>query len=195
MEHCSGVPGDPCAPVEVRDARREDLPQLLAIYNHWVRTSAATFDLEPLTTEAWERWFEGHRDPARPVLVAEGTGTGGEGRELLGGAWLSGWRPRLGFARTAESSIYLHPSARQQGVGRSLYSALIARARSLALHTLIAVITPPNPASTALHRGLGYERVGMTREVGWKFERWQDSEIWQLMLDREPRSGERRAGR
>ena len=195
MEGGTVVSGDPSTGTEVRDARREDLPQLLAIYNHWVLTSPATFDIEPLSSEAWERWFEGHRAPERPVLVAESAPGGGGRGMLLGGAWLSTWRVRPGFARTAESSIYLHPDAREQGVGRALYSALIARARSLGLHTLIAVITPPNPGSTALHRSLGYERVGRTREVGWKFERWQDSEIWQLMLDRAPRPADRRTGR
>ena len=195
MQHGSGGIDAASAGVAVRDARQEDLPQLLAIYNHWVLTSPATFDLEPLDSGAWERWFESHRDPGRPVLVADGSaGSGGSGG-LLGGAWLSAWRPRPGFAHTAESSIYLHPDAREQGVGRTLYGALIERARSLALHTLIAVITPPNPGSTALHSSLGYERVGVTREVGWKFGRWQDSEIWQLVLDRGPRPREREDGR
>ena len=46
----------------------------------------------------------------------------------------------------------------------------------------MAVITPPNPSSVGLHRSFGYQLIGVTREVGWKFERWQDSEIWQLML-------------
>lgn len=183
------TPGGMLADVDVRDARPEDLPALLAIYNHSVRTSAATFDVEPLTPEAWQRWFEEHRTPARPVLVAEGTAAAGEARELLGGAWLSGWRRRPGFAHTAESSIYVGPRAYRRGVGRALYGALIARARSLALHTLVAVITAPNPGSVALHRSFGYERVGVVREVGSKFGRWHDSEIWQLMLDHESHAG------
>lgn len=185
MEQRTGAaaPGSPPADVKARAARPGDLPALLAIYNHWVRESVATFDLEPLTLEAWQAWFETHRSPDRAVLVAESAAAQGGERELLGGAWLSGWRPRPGFARTAESSIYLDPQARTRGVGRVLYGALIDRARERGLHTLISVITPPNPASVALHRSLGYERVGVTREVGWKFERWQDSEIWQLLLD------------
>ncbi len=191
------------AGVEIREAHGGDLPALLAIYNHWVRVSAATFDIEPLTDEAWRAWFDTHRDAGRTVLVAEvaaPVGRGSGSNELLGGAWLSGWRPRPGFARTAESSIYLHAAARGRGVGRTLYGALIARAREQGMHTLVSVITPPNPASTALHAALGYERVGVTREVGWKFERWQDSEIWQLMLDDGGSSGRRpartpRAGR
>ncbi len=184
----AAAPGSTPADVELRVARPDDLPALLAIYNHWVRESVATFDLEPLTLADWRPWFAEHRHPDRPLLVAEGAAAPGRvepggARELLGGAWLSGWRPRPGFARTAESSIYLHPEARARGLGRALYGALIDRARDRGLHTLIAVITPPNPASVALHESLGYERVGVTREVGWKFERWQDSEIWQLLLD------------
>ena len=184
MEHRSeaDAPGAGAADVEVRLARADDLPALLAIYNHWVRESVATFDLEPQMLDAWRPWFEEHQHPDRPLLVAEQSTAGEAGGELLGGAWLSGWRPRPGFARTAESSIYLHPERRARGVGRALYGALIARARERGLHTLMAVITPPNPGSVGLHRSFGYQRIGVTREVGWKFERWQDSEIWQLML-------------
>jgi len=175
--------GSLLADVEVRSARSDDLSDLLGIYNHWVRESPATFDLEPVTLEKWGSWFEEHRDQDYPLLVAERAIRQGAKHELLGGAWVSSWRPRPGFASTAESSIYLHPEACTRGVGRTLYGALIDRARERGLHTLIAVITPPNPASAALHRSLGYEYIGVTREVGWKFERWHDSEIWQKQID------------
>jgi L-amino acid N-acyltransferase YncA len=185
VEHRSEVaaPGRASTAVEVRAARADDLPALLAIYNHWVRESVATFDLEPQTLDLWRPWFEEHQHPDRPLLVAERSAAVETQSELLGGAWLSGWRPRPGFALTAESSIYLHPERRTRGVGRALYGALIARARERGLHTLMAVITPPNPASVGLHHSFGYKQIGVTREVGWKFGRWQDSQIWQLMLE------------
>ena len=41
--------------VEVRDGDEADLEQLTAIYNHYVLTSAITFDTEPYTVEARRR--------------------------------------------------------------------------------------------------------------------------------------------
>jgi phosphinothricin acetyltransferase len=40
-------------------------------------------------------------------------------------------------------------------------------------------ITLPNDASVALHRGFGFEPVGVYREVGRKFGNWLDVAWWQ----------------
>ena len=42
-----------------RAARREDLPRLTEIYNHYVVHSPATFDLEPKTLDQHAEWFAG----------------------------------------------------------------------------------------------------------------------------------------
>ena len=39
-----------------------------------------------------------------------------------------------------------------------------------------------NPASEALHTALGFERVGVLREVGRKFDRWVDTALWQRLV-------------
>ncbi len=43
--------------VSIRTAGAADLVALTDIYNHYVRTSAATFDIAPLTLEARREWF------------------------------------------------------------------------------------------------------------------------------------------
>ena len=50
------------------------------------------------------------------------------------------------------------------------------------MHTAIAVVAQPNPASDALHRACGYREVGVLREVGRKFDRWVDVRWWQKDL-------------
>ena len=47
------------APV-VRAARPGDLSELTRIYNHYVRTSGATFDLEEQSLDARRAWLEPH---------------------------------------------------------------------------------------------------------------------------------------
>jgi len=161
--------------IVVRDAIKSDLPALLEIYNHAVRTSPATFDLAPQTLAQRRRWFSGHKGP-HPLVVAE------RGGAVVGYASLSEFRDKPGYSRSAEDSVYVHPEFQGKGIGMLLLREIIARATKLGYHTIIAGIVPPNEASFRLHKRLGFERVGNFREVGFKFSRWQDVTFYQLFL-------------
>ena len=159
----------------LRDARRSDLPGILEIYNHHVRTSTATFDLEPLTLARRQKWFWEHRS-RHPLIVAERNG------RVIGYASLSEFRDKPGYSRSAEDSVYVDKDFQGKGVGRLLLKEILSRAVRLGYHTIIAGIVPPNEASVRLHAGLGFEFVGNFREVGFKFSRWQDVAFYQLFL-------------
>jgi L-amino acid N-acyltransferase YncA len=102
--------------------------------------------------------------------------------QFAGYAYYGPWRTREAYRNTVESTIYLDPSFQGRGLGRRLYSALIASARAQRRHAMIGIIALPNEASEALHRSLGFARVGVYREVGWKLERWVDIASWELLL-------------
>lgn len=110
-------------------------------------------------------------------LVAE------DGGRLLGYAHSSVYRPRGGYARTRESTVYLAPDAQGRGVGRALYADLLDRLRADGMHAVLAVIAVPNEASVALHQAFGFQLVGTLTEVGHKLGRWRDVQFWQLLLD------------
>ena len=55
----------------VRPATPADLPAINAIYNFYVATSPATFDLEPVTEDARRDWFATRQAANMPILVAE----------------------------------------------------------------------------------------------------------------------------
>jgi L-amino acid N-acyltransferase len=159
----------------VRDAVAADNPALAAIYNDAVRTTIATFDTEPRSADAQQRWFA-HHDARHPVLVADVEG------QVVGWASLSPWSDRNAYAGTAEVSFYLAAPHRGQGIGRTLLSTLIERARTAGLHVLLARIADPNPVSVHLHEALGFHRVGVMREVGRKFDRWIDVHLFERMV-------------
>jgi len=50
----------------------------------------------------------------------------------------------------------------------------------------LAGVTLPNEASVALHRRVGFEPIGVFRNVGWKFERWHDVRWFQRRLRDRP---------
>jgi L-amino acid N-acyltransferase len=170
----SAIPG-----LSIREGREDDLEALLEIYNDAVVSSPATFDLEPKTLEQRRKWFEEHKRE-HPLIVVEAEG------QVVGYATLSPFRDKPGYSRSVESSVYIHRDYRGRGVGTAAVRATIERAVELNYHTIIAGIVPPNEASFRLFRRLGFRHVGLFREVGFKFGRWQDVDFFQLHLKGEP---------
>ncbi len=155
----------------IRDATEHDLPAVAAIYDAEVVGGYATFDTEPPPLHYWAAKLDG------PLLVAERDGA------VVGFAYATPYRPRAAYDRTREVSVYLAPAGRGRGLGRALYTELLARLRHAGVHTVLAVVATPNPASEALHRSFGFTRAGLLPDVGWKFDRWIDVAFWALVLD------------
>ncbi len=156
--------------VAVRAARREDLAPIVAIYNHYVRTSAATFDLQEVAVDDRTEWFEAHAHggPHR-LLVAVDDAEG-----VLGWAASSTFRPRPAYTTTVECSVYCRPDARGRGIGRLLYERLFAELAHEDVERMVAGVALPNPASLALHSRFGFRRIGVFTRVGRKFDRYWD---------------------
>jgi len=154
--------------VNVRDAALGDVPAMARIYDHFVETSVATFDTEPRGLDVLTAKVE-HADQSDHVLVAL------ENEQVVGYATSGPFRPRPAYGQTKETSVYVHPAHTGAGVGRALYSVLLARLdQDATVHTQVSVIALPNSASEALHLALGFERVGTLREVGHKQGRYVD---------------------
>ena len=156
-------------PVSIRAAERSDLEAVNEIYNHYVRTSPATFDLEPMEMGRRAEWFEEH-DPSGPyrLLVAV------EGGRVLGWVTSSRLRPRPAYATSVETSVYVAPAAVGRGIGGRLYEALFAGLAGLDLHRAYAGVTLPNDRSVRLHLGAGFRQVALFTEQGRKFGRYWD---------------------
>jgi len=159
---------------EFRPAREADTPALAGIYNEAVLTTVATFDTEPRTLEGQRDWLR-HHDARHPVIVAESEG------EVVGWASLSPWSDRRAYDGTAEVSFYVRSDQRGRGFGRALLTSLVATADELELHVLLARIADGNSVSIHLHERPGFRRVGVMREVGFKFARWIDVHLMQRM--------------
>lgn len=162
--------------VTIRPAVEHDLGDIAAIYNHEIVTSVATFDLEAPTLAYWHQRLAGEH-PGDHLLVAVDTDD-----DVVGYAYSWSYRPRPAYSQTRETSIYLDPSVRGQGIGGLLYPALLDAMTDSGVHTAVALVALPNPGSVALHKTCGFEHVGTMREVGFKFGQWIDVEWYQKML-------------
>jgi len=159
----------------LRTATKNDLPAIAAMYAHYVRTSACTFDVEPPPEEYWEEWLTEH-DEGHPVIVAF------RENEFVGWGSLSRWNKRCAYQFSVEDSVYVKEECHGQGIGRAILTELISLARRHGHRNIIAQIADGQPASDALHASLGFRRVGHLDEVGCKFDRRIGVGIWQLQL-------------
>jgi L-amino acid N-acyltransferase YncA len=103
--------------------------------------------------------------------------------EVVGYAYAGIYRPRPAYANTVENSVYLRPDMVGRGIGRRLLSALIAACEQGGLRQMVAVVgDSANTASIRLHEALGFRRVGVLRDVGYKHGVWLDSVLLQRSL-------------
>ena len=153
--------------MKIRLATVADADAINAIYNHYVRTSAATFQVEDETTE--ERVEDLRTRPEnQPVIVLEVDG------EIVGFGALSPFRSRCAYRDTIELTVYVRHDSHRRGSGRVIVRDLIERARSLGYHTILAASCAESVASIALLKSLGFVDAGRLREVGRKFGRRLD---------------------
>jgi L-amino acid N-acyltransferase YncA len=135
-----------------RDARQSDLPAIVDIYNSTIASREVTADTEPVTVASRQAWFDEHTPQRRPLWVVER-----EGR-VIGWLSYSDFYGRPAYAATAELSLYVHPCARGQGLGRYLLTQAIARAGDFGVHTLLGFVFGHNVASLALFEAFGFAR-------------------------------------
>jgi L-amino acid N-acyltransferase YncA len=148
-------------------AAEQDIPTLLAFANWAAAHTSANFATEPEPESMWRESFRATRS-THPWLVARN-----EGR-VLGFAKGSPHRARGAYRFTAEVTVYIDAELLGRGIGRALYRVLLPMLRAQGYVTLLAGITPGNPASEKLHAAFGFQRCGTYRRVGWKDGRWHD---------------------
>ncbi len=162
----------------IRAARLSDTEGIRAITNHEILNGTSTFELEPRTLAAQRAWLQ-DRSGVHAVIVATPEG---DDATVIGFASLSPYRSRPAYNTTVENSVYVHQDHRGEGIGRALLEELIEVAQNHGFHTVMARISGGNVASKAVHLSVGFEVVGIERQVGRKFGRWLDVTIMQLML-------------
>lgn len=151
----------------IRDARRSDVPAMLAIYAPFVEHTAVSFEYDVPTEAEFARRLEEHQ-AAFPWLVCEENGT------VMGYAYAGRAFERAAYGWNAEISCYLAPELCGRGVGRRLYARIEEILTRLGYYKLFAVVTSANAPSVAFHRALGFRDAACFRNVGYKQGGWYD---------------------
>lgn len=164
----------------IRLATPDDGAAVAAIYAPVVRDTVISFEVDPPSVAEMAARIAATL-PHYPYLVAEEAG------RVVGYAYAGAHRARAAYGWSVEPSVYVAAGAQGRGVGRALYMPLFAILRAQGFASAYAGATLPNDASLGLHRAMGFEDVGVFRQVGFKHGRWHD--VWWGALDLLPDRG------
>jgi L-amino acid N-acyltransferase YncA len=158
-----------------------DAAACAAIYAPYVRDTVISLEEDPPTPADFAGRIA-HVTATHPWLIAQ------DGEEMLGYAYGARHRERACYRWAADVAVYVVPRHQRRGIGRALYRTLFELLAEQGFRIACAGITLPNDASVGLHEALGFEPVGVYRNIGFKLDAWHDVGWWQLEL---PSTGER----
>ncbi|MBQ1802014.1 GNAT family N-acetyltransferase [Lachnobacterium bovis] len=168
----------------IRRAKHEDLECLMNIYNDAIINTVATFDTEEKDFDDRKKWFEEHLNDPYAIFVEEIDGV------VAGYVSLSRYRDRKAFDGSVEISIYLHKDYRGQGVGTRLMQFILDFAKkNKKINTVVSLITGENIISCKLHEKFDFVYCGELKKVGFKFGKWLDLKIYQIIYERDEMNG------
>jgi phosphinothricin acetyltransferase len=162
----------------IRLAAEGDAGQVLAIYGPHCLTPVS-FEAMPPTPEEMRKRIASLAGRL-PWLVCD------DGGSVLGYAYAAPHRARAAYQWSVEVSAYVLPARHRRGVGRALYSSLLALLALQGYVNAYAGIALPNPASVGLHEAVGFTPVGVYRGVGYKCGAWHDVGWWERPLRERP---------
>lgn len=160
----------------LRDYQAKDLHAIVDILNYYVKNDACIFQVEPYSVAEIDIKFQSILSDY-PFYVAELES------KVIGFTYGARWRDKPAYAKSVETTIYIHPDYKQSGIGKPLYQKLISTLADMGFHLLVAGMTMPNKGSQRLHENLGFEKVGEFKDAGMKFGQWHNVGFWQKLLN------------
>ncbi len=159
----------------IRAFQQKGLYAIVDILNYYVKNDVCIFQVEPYSFEEIEAKFKCIL-PTYPVFIQE------HNDNVVGFAYGARWRDKPAYAKSVETTIYVHPEYKHAGIGEPLYRKLIETLTQMDFHLLVAGMTMPNLGSQRLHEKLGFEKVGVFKDAGMKFGQWHSVGFWQKIL-------------
>ena len=159
----------------IRLASDADVAALLDIYAWYVENTAFSFEYEPPGLPEFKDRIQRYMQEA-PWLVAR------MDDQPVGFAYASPHRGRSAYRWNREVSIYFKPDFHGSGLATHLYQTLFNFLRHQGYANALAGIVSPNPRSVAFHEKLGFHRVAVYPNIGYKFNRWYETHWYSLLL-------------
>jgi len=153
-----------------------DLQVVKNIYDYYILNSTATFHMTPLTfTELKEFIFIGHSVYKSYIIQFEDV--------TYGFCFLTQYKKRPAYDRTAEITVYLKPEMTAKGIGSETLKFLEQQAKQVGLKNIVGIISGENDGSIRLFEKSGYMKCAHFKNIGEKFGRILDVVAYQKEIE------------
>jgi phosphinothricin acetyltransferase len=129
--------------IDFKHSQQTDLPKIVGTYNSTIDSRLVTADLEPVTIESKQTWFDAHKPNRRPLWIIEMNGT------YAGWMSFNSFYGRPAYDGTVEVSIYLEETARGKGLGKiclqKAFDVLFSITMNLACNYFIKWVSKNGP--------------------------------------------------
>jgi phosphinothricin acetyltransferase len=153
-------------PATIRLATPDDAQEVQAIYAPYCHTPIS-FEMDPPSVQEM-RGRLAKVLGQYPWLLCE------DGGEVLGYVYATQHRERAAYRWSVDTAVYVRQGRQRRGVGRALYVSLLAMLPLQGYVNAYAGVTLPNLPSVGLHEAMGFQPVGVYRQVGFKCGAWYD---------------------
>jgi len=137
--------------VDFNYAQQRDLEKIVKTYNATVASRLITADLEEVSVESKQAWFDTHNTESRPLWL------------VLCDDKYAGWMSfnsfygRPAYSGTVELSIYLEENFQSRGLGKVCLKKAIDIAPQLSINNLLGFIFGHNIKSLNLFHKFGFK--------------------------------------
>lgn len=161
--------------LEFVEAEEKDLDIALEIYNYYIRNTTATFYYDELTMEEFKKLVFIKHTKYKTFLIFENS-------EIAGFFFLTQYRNKPAYDRTAELGAYLQQGFTGRGLGKMIVECLEDIAKQNEIAVIIASISGENINSIQLFKKMGYDQCAHYKEIAFKFGRKMDVIDFQKVL-------------
>ncbi len=150
------------------------------IYGHAVETGTGTFEITPPSLDEMTARWSNIVDRGWPFMVASPPE---DMSRVLAFAYAVQYRDRAAYEKTFEVSVYAAHTSARMGAGSVALAEVLTSLRADGAREALAFIGDSyNAASIGLHRKLGFQNVGVLKNVGVKFGKQLDVVVMQRTL-------------
>jgi L-amino acid N-acyltransferase YncA len=161
--------------IEFADLTEDDLELVRDIYNYYIENSTATYYTKKISVEELKEFIPVQHKKYKSYMIMLDN-------EPCGFCYISQYKKRQAYDRTAELSLYLKPEYIGRGIGKVALDFLEQVARNKGISVLIGIISADNETSIKLFKKNKYEKCAHYKQVGEKFNKILDVVSYQKIL-------------
>ena len=154
----------------------KDFDLVKEIYDHYILNSTATYHTDKITIAELKEYILIGHPKYKSFLIKYN-------KSICGFCYLSRFKNRQAYDRTAEVTIYLKPEFTGLKIGIWVLKELERIAIDKGIYVLVGIIGGENEHSIRLFEQCGFEKCAHFKKVGEKFNRILDMVAYQKILD------------